>query len=169
VATRHLIYGKLDALFAVPWRDWKQGLDDRAPGSLPELPRIENEGAADYVLAANGILAYIAGGPARYAQRLVWVDQTGGVEPLPLPERDYEAVALSPDGQRAVLQIREGAIGLWIYDFARRRSRHSPLRRAAARPLCGLPTAAASSTAAGVRALGTCTGSRPTDPVKRNG
>ena len=37
-----------------------------------------------------------------------------------MPERDYEAVALSPDGARAVLQIREGTIGLWLYDFARR-------------------------------------------------
>jgi Tol biopolymer transport system component len=119
VATGHLVYARLDALFAVPWRDLTQGLDDAAPIPLPELPRIENEGAADYVISPNGTLAYVAGGPARYAQRVVWVDRAGRVEPLPLPEKDYEAVALSPDGQRAVLQIREGAIGLWLYDFAR--------------------------------------------------
>ena len=118
--TGHLVYARLDALFAVPWRDLTKGLDDAAPIPLPELPRIENEGAADYVVSTNGTLAYLAGGPARYAQRVVWVDRGGSVEPLPLPEKDYEAVALSPDAQRAVLQIQEGAIGLWLYDFARR-------------------------------------------------
>ena len=120
VPTGHLVYARLDALFAVPWRDLTKGLDDAAPIPLPEQPRIENEGAADYVVSANGTVAYLAGGPARYAQRVVWVDRGGSVEPLPLPEKDYEAVALSPDAQRAVLQIQEGAIGLWLYDFARR-------------------------------------------------
>jgi Tol biopolymer transport system component len=38
---------------------------------------------------------------------------------LPLPERDYEGIRLSPDGQRAIVQIREGSMGLWLYDFAR--------------------------------------------------
>ena len=50
----------------------------------------------------------------------MWVDRSGAVEPLDLPQRDYEAVALSPDNSRAVLQIREGAIGLWLCDFTRR-------------------------------------------------
>jgi serine/threonine protein kinase len=119
VATGHLAYARLDTLFAVPWRDTRKAPDDAAPLSLPELPRIENEGAADYAVSSNGTLAYVAGGPARYAQRVVWVDRAGPVEALPLPERDYEAVQLSPDGTRAVLQIREGSIGLWVYDFAR--------------------------------------------------
>ena len=94
----HLTYGRLDALFAVPWREHQAAVGDVAPISLPELPRLENEGASDYVVSANGTLAYIAGGPARYAQRPVWVDRAGVVEALPMPERDYEAVALSPDG-----------------------------------------------------------------------
>ena len=116
----HLTYGRLDALFAVPWREHQAAVGDVAPISLPELPRLENEGASDYAVSANGTLAYIAGGAARYSQRPVWVDRAGVVETLSMPERDYEAVALSPDGARAVLQIREGTIGLWLYDFARR-------------------------------------------------
>ena len=120
VAPGYLTYGRLDALFAVPWGDLKKPVGDVAPISLPELPRLENEGASDYVVSANGTLAYLAGGPARYAQRPVWVDRSGAVEQLQLPERDYEAVALSPDAQRAVLQISDGTIGLWLYDFARR-------------------------------------------------
>ena len=57
VPTGHLVYARLDALFAAPWRDLTKGLDDAAPIPLPELPRIENEGSADYVLSTNGTLA----------------------------------------------------------------------------------------------------------------
>jgi Tol biopolymer transport system component len=42
------------------------------------------------------------------------------VEPLPLPERDYHSVAISPDGRHAIVQIEEGTVGLWLHDFARR-------------------------------------------------
>jgi serine/threonine-protein kinase len=119
IASGYLAYGRLDALFAVPWRPSQAELGNVAPISLPELPRLENEGAATYSLATNGTLAYIAGGAGRYAQRVVWVDRTGATEALPFPERDYEAIALSPDGQRAVVQIREGAMGLWLFDFSR--------------------------------------------------
>nr|MBA2259953.1 PD40 domain-containing protein [Acidobacteriota bacterium] len=119
VAGGYLAYGRLDALFAVPWRSTQTTLDNVAPISLPELPRLENEGAAIYDVSANGTLAYISGGTGRYAQRIVWVDRAGAIEATPMPERDYEAVALSPDGRRAVVQVREGTMGLWIFDFSR--------------------------------------------------
>jgi serine/threonine-protein kinase len=115
----YLAYGRLDTLLAVPWQPSQTALREIAPISLPEFPRIENEGAVDYGISETGTLAYVAGGIARYAQRVVWVDRTGRIEQLPMPERDYEAVTLSPDRQRAVVQIREGAMGLWLYDFAR--------------------------------------------------
>ncbi len=114
-----VVYGRLDSLFAMPWRP-PQPRPVVAPFSLPEMPRTENEGAADFVLSDTGTLAYLAGGSARYLQRVVWVDRaTGTVDPLSLPERDYETVHLSPDGQRAIVQVREGSMGLSIYDFAR--------------------------------------------------
>ncbi len=115
----YLTYGRLDTLLAAPWNPSQTALRNTAPISLPEFPRLENEGAADYAVSENGTLAYVAGGAARYAQRVVWVDRAGATEALPMPERDYEAVGLSPDGQRAVVQIREGTMGLWLYDFAR--------------------------------------------------
>ncbi|MEO5896436.1 MAG: hypothetical protein ABIS06_12105 [Vicinamibacterales bacterium] len=124
----HLTYGRLDTLIAVPWRLSKGPLTDVTPISLPEQPRLENEGAVDYAISNTGTLAYIAGGAARYTQRIVWVDRLGYVEPLPIPERDYEAVTLSPDGQRAIVQIREGKIGLWLFEF--RRNTLTPLATA---------------------------------------
>ena len=117
----HLLYGRGDALFAVPWTPGqKAGLEGVAPVALPELPRLENEGASDFSVGSDGTLAFLPGGPGRVARRIVWVSRTGDEDPLPLPEREYEGLALSPDEKQAVLQIQEGVITLWMYDFSRR-------------------------------------------------
>src|SRR4029453_19248792 len=76
------------------------------------------EGVSAFAFSAEGTLVYVSGGPARRAQRVVWVDRTGTVEPLALKERDYQSVTISPDGRRALVQIEEGTGGLWMYDFA---------------------------------------------------
>src|SRR5260370_13281431 len=70
-------------------------------------------------MVSGGSLVCLTGGAARYAQRLVWVDRAGTIEPLPLPDRDYESAWISPDGRQALVQIREGATGLWLYEFLR--------------------------------------------------
>jgi len=115
----YLVYVRLDDLFAAPWRPTDTRVDSAAPIALREHARMENEGAGAYDISSNGTLVSITGGAMRYAQRLVWVDGAGQVDPLPVPERDYESVWISPDGTRALVQIREGSMGLWIYDFAR--------------------------------------------------
>ena len=83
------------------------------------INEIGTEGSGNYAVSGAGTLAYVAGGRSLNATRLVWTDRTGKVEPLPLPERDYENVMISPDGTRAIVQIRGGKTELWIYDFAR--------------------------------------------------
>jgi len=115
-----LLYGRMDALFAVPWEPSRLDLEGAVPFALPVFPRSEGEGIAAYVQSANGTLAYLSGGQARRAQRLLWVDRAGATEALPLPEREYHSVAVSPDGSRAIVQLEDGVNGLWLYDFARR-------------------------------------------------
>ena len=116
-----LLYAHVGGLFAVPWRPSQPDLGRAVPAPLLEHTEQGgfNEGQGNYALAAGGTLAYIAGGRARNAARLVFVDRAGRVEPAPLPERNYENVVLSPDGKRAIVQIREGIIALWMYDLSR--------------------------------------------------
>lgn len=115
----YLLYGRLDALFAVPWNPSEVDLEGVVPIALPEFPRLEGEGASAFALSTGGTLAYVAGGQERRAQRVVWVDRAGRAEPLPLPERDYQSVVISPDGRQAIVQLEEGIGSLWLYDFAR--------------------------------------------------
>ncbi|HEV8335242.1 MAG TPA: protein kinase [Candidatus Polarisedimenticolia bacterium] len=115
-----LMYARMDDLLAVPWGPETKDLAGVVPLTLPEHPREVGESAAMYAVSRNGTLVYVPGGARWYAQRVLWVDRSGRTEVLPLPERDYESVAISPDGSRAVLQTTEGTVHLWIYDFSRR-------------------------------------------------
>jgi eukaryotic-like serine/threonine-protein kinase len=119
VRSGHLVYARFDTLFAVPWMSPQRDLAGAVPITLAEFPRLENEGAAAYAVSDNGTLAYVAGGPSRTRNRVVWVDRTGKTDALPLPEKEYEAVAISPDGRQAVIQIAEGTTTLWTLDLER--------------------------------------------------
>jgi serine/threonine-protein kinase len=116
-----LLYAHIGELVAVPWRPSQTDLGRAVPISMPE--RVNdfggNEGTGNYALSASGTLAYLAGGRSRNARRLVWVDRGGTIEPASLPERDYENVLFAPDGNRAVVQIRDKTTDLWIFDVGR--------------------------------------------------
>ncbi len=115
-----LVYGRLDGLFAVPWQPAQLDLGGGVPITLPQSPRLENEGNSAYAVSDDGTLIYLAGGESRIAYRVVWVDRAGKTEPLAIPDRDYESAVLSPDDRQALLQIYGATTGLWMYDFSRR-------------------------------------------------
>ena len=115
-----LVYSHVGELFAVPWRPPQETLGRAVPVAMSE--RIYEggyEGAGNYFVSAGGTLAYAAGGRSRNYARLVWIDRSGKPDLPPLPERSYHSAAISPDGERAIVQIREGVVALWMYDLAR--------------------------------------------------
>ncbi|HEX6884709.1 MAG TPA: protein kinase [Planctomycetota bacterium] len=115
----HLVYARQDNLFAVPWNPQRTDVGGTAPTALVEHARNGGEGAAAYAVSPGGTMIFLQGGAERYRQRVVWVDREGRTETTRMPDRNYESVTLSPDGTRAVVQIDEGTVGLWLYDFAR--------------------------------------------------
>ena len=116
-----LLYTHLGELFRVPWRPPQTDLGKAVPVATSEHPSdgIGNEGCGNYAVSDDGSLIYLEGGRTRTPTRLVWIDRTGALQPASLPERNYENVVISPDGTRAIVQIREGVTGLWMYDFSR--------------------------------------------------
>lgn len=116
-----LLYAHRGELLTTPWRPSQKDLGKSVPVASGERPNdgIGNEGCGNFTVSDDGTLAYLTGGQSRNVMRLVWIDRAGTLSPLPIPERAYENVAISPDGTRAVVQIREGITRLWIYDFAR--------------------------------------------------
>ncbi len=116
-----LLYVARGRLLTVPWRPGQAELGTAVPVASAERPftEIGNEGPGNYVLSSDGTLAFVGGGDSLSLNRVVWIDRAGTVTPLPLGNRIFENVVISPDGSRAALQIREGTIRIWIYDFAR--------------------------------------------------
>jgi serine/threonine-protein kinase len=116
-----LFYTHLGDLYAVPWTPSRKDLGTAVPLAASVHPNdtIGNEGCGNYAVSDDGDLAYIGGGLARAAMRLVWIDRQGRVIPTGAPERPYENVVLSPDGSRAIVQIRGSSTDLWTYDLAR--------------------------------------------------
>ena len=115
-----LFYKRLGDLYAVRWSPSAIDLGRAVPVAMPERTNDNgNEGSGNYAVSNSGTMAYVGGGRSRNAARLVWIDRAAKVESLNLPERDYENVMISPDGTKAIVQIREGMTTLWIYDFAR--------------------------------------------------
>jgi serine/threonine-protein kinase len=120
--TGHIVYGVEGTLRAVPFDvDRLQVTGNPAPvvdGVVTKL-----SGAADFAVARDGSLVYVAGAAqsATGNRSLVWVDSTGRVEPLPTPGGDFEAVSLSPDGTRAMIGIgaTAGNADVWLSDLAR--------------------------------------------------
>ncbi len=116
-----LFYTRRGQLLSVDWRPSQADLGRAVPVAAREQPRdgVGNEGCGNFSVSDDGTLAYLFGGGTQNDQRLVWIDRSGVAAALPLPQRAYENVAVSPDGARAVVQIREAFTRLWVYEFSR--------------------------------------------------
>ena len=114
----HIVYaGRQESVLAVPWNPSRPTLEGVEPITLPFLSQMENEGASAYAASPDGTFVHLLGHPERRLARIVWIDRSGKVEALPVPERDYVSATISPDGTRAAMQIRGSREEIWIYDF----------------------------------------------------
>ncbi|MEQ1894290.1 MAG: protein kinase, partial [Planctomycetota bacterium] len=119
LAPGHLLYGRLDVLYAVPWEPDQEGTEHAVPLALSVSARDEGEGVPAMALSNDGTLVHVPAGPRHRSSRVVWVDRAGKVEPLPLKERDFQSVVLSPDGRQAIVQFEDGKGVLWLCDVER--------------------------------------------------
>ena len=103
VPSGHLVYTAGGTLRAVPF-DLAR-LETRGT-PVTVLPRLvtKPQGAAEFVVAADGTLAYVdAPDFAAAANTLVWVDRQGREKSLAAPAGPYTHPRLSPDGMRVAV------------------------------------------------------------------
>jgi eukaryotic-like serine/threonine-protein kinase len=88
------------------------------------LPHVKTtpEGASDFVVAADGTLAYVdaPNATSSAARTLVWVDRQGREEALAAPPRPYFHPRVSPDGTQVAVAIEDQENDIWAWDLARR-------------------------------------------------
>ena len=113
--TGHLIYGINGTLRAVAFDLDRLGVTD--PNPVPVLAGVvtKDSGAADFDLARDGSLVYVAGqGIAGIERTLVWVNRQGDEVPLDLPSGGYEVPRVSPTGTRLLVSIGGNESDVWI-------------------------------------------------------
>jgi serine/threonine-protein kinase len=109
LATGHLVFTREATLYAVAFDP--ERVETRGP-AVPVVQGVqtsETGGNAQFAVAANGTLVYVAGtaGPAgaRPQKGLSWVDRDGNVQPLPIRPDDYTMARISPDGTKIAVVV----------------------------------------------------------------
>jgi serine/threonine-protein kinase len=114
VSTGHIVYTVDDVLFAVPF-----DLDtmEVVGGPVPIAEGVR-AGPPQYVVSESGSLGFVPGGAVRAERGLALVDQTGEVERLNVPPKQYLSPRLSPDGQSLLVQsVEDSENVIWVYDL----------------------------------------------------
>jgi Tol biopolymer transport system component len=116
----HLIFLRSATLWAVPF-DTDRLEPVGTPVPVVEGVRVEGGGAVQFAVSDEGTLAYVPGTAQSGIQRtLAFVSQEGRLEAIPVPPRDYEDVALSPDQTRIAVVIGSASnADIWVADVAR--------------------------------------------------
>jgi serine/threonine-protein kinase len=127
-ANGHIVFMRAATLMAVPF-DVERLEVTGSPVALVEgVMQAMNtgnsgtdSGAGQVALSPTGRLVYATGGPAPIQPRaLVWIDRSGTIEPLSVPERPYSAPRIAPDGRRIAVAIGpDTERRIWVHDVQR--------------------------------------------------
>jgi serine/threonine protein kinase len=117
VRSGHVVFGRLDALMAVPFDVERLAVTGVAVRT-GETVRIGSEGA-DYAVSDKGVLVHLPGDAHRMDTRLVWVDRAGHIEPIPTPAQDIANPTVAPVGRRAAFNVHGATNEIAIADLER--------------------------------------------------
>ena len=121
-STGHIIFAREASLWAAPFDLDDLELTGPAVQVLDALLVNTGGGAAQFVHASDGTLAYMTGGTRLTDSTLTWIDREGRTEPLPTRPGIYTSARVSPDGTEvAVTALTGGSAsrGIWISDVSR--------------------------------------------------
>ena len=107
-STGHVLYTRSGSLYSVPF-DFRNLTISGPERRLFDGLVVDANGAAQFSVAANGVLAFVPGdaAPAEYA--VVWVDRDGNIVDTILEDtRRFRDPRLSPDGDELALTVPDG-------------------------------------------------------------
>jgi serine/threonine-protein kinase len=120
VPTGHLVYMHEGTLFAVPFDLNHLEVTDQPVPILDRVATNPGTGGAQFSFSETGNLVYVAGGSVVQNLSIYWMDRQGKFTPLRETPGEYFAPALSPDGKRLAMNIRDGRrTNTWVYEWER--------------------------------------------------
>ena len=116
----HLLYSHSGDLFAVPFDADALKITGAPIPVADEVGGLDLIGLAYADVASDGTLVYAPRNSLAEQRELVWIDRKGATTPISAVRRNYQRLALSPDGaQLAVVVDEHGRNDLWLYEFGR--------------------------------------------------
>ena len=115
----NLLYVKEGTLVAQPFKASSLKVVGE-PVPIAENMGAQGNGLADFSVSDDGVLVYRAG--LSTDDRLVWMDRSGKELSEVGGASHYATTALSPDGTRLAMEIRDArssSYGIWVRDLAR--------------------------------------------------
>jgi len=120
VAPGYIVYARAGTLYAVTFDEKAVRVIGPPIAVLEGIHENPGHGTAQFVVSANGTLAYVTGGLE--STEVVWVSRQGAIKPLmPEERRLVDQPRLSPDGRQLALNVSEGDDSTFVYDLAERR------------------------------------------------
>ena len=132
VPTGHVVIARGGSLFALPFDSDRLEATGTAI-RIADTVTQSASGAAQFSVASNGTLIYVAGGTR--SRELVWVSRTGVITPVGAPPFTYWSVRISPDGRRLALGVEAASYGVWVYDLVRGTMTRPSLKGTSAYPI----------------------------------
>jgi serine/threonine protein kinase/Tol biopolymer transport system component len=117
----HLVYIHDGTLFAAPFD--LERLEVKGP-PVPALEGVTSNFAtagAQFSVSANGTLVYLPGQSINKGVPINWLDRDGKTTPLRAVPANWHDLLLASDGRRLALQIVDGTVDIWVYEWARDR------------------------------------------------
>ncbi len=114
--TGHLVYGRAESLFAVPFDLSRLAVTGQPVETARDI-YVETSGALEASFARSGLLVYIPSSSIQSRRFLTRVDRSGAGGPLSERREAFSDPAVSPDGRRIAIQF-DSAIS--ILDVERR-------------------------------------------------
>ncbi len=121
VPTGHIIYGRGDHLYAVPFD--LERLEVTGPPKQLFYGGWTNPFSGDVSLSFSdqGTLLYVPRGAEAYAvARLNWLDPRGQMTPLLDTANAYFSAQISPDGGKIALHVQAANDDIWLYHIGRK-------------------------------------------------
>jgi serine/threonine-protein kinase len=112
----YILFSRGSFVLAMPFDAAKLRVHEPAVPVLDDVATARGGGGSSFSLSSTGIAVY-RHGISIDESTMGWLNASGKVQPLPLPQGLYSQISVSPDGKRVLYRFAstEGP-DLWIYD-----------------------------------------------------
>jgi serine/threonine-protein kinase len=115
-----LLFLRQNTLFGARFSEERVELLGPPTPVLAEVAFATTYGFGQLAVSSTGLLVYLTDPGSRALENLVWLDRDGTKTVASAHERSFGNSRISPDGRRALVQVRDsGRVNLWMLEFAR--------------------------------------------------